>query len=225
MTIMLNGSDLTVTQVVAVARHGEAVALAPAAIAAMGQARTVVQEVLRTGEPVYGLTTGVGERKAYVLEQAERQRFNQRLVLNHRHALEAVDQPGQGDRGREPDEQVHMVRLGVERHGRNPRAFKPGRTSKPQIACPHAGAKPGVKITAIRLDRMRLPFDPPFYAAWDPVPRRHFDATLVRAQTDEGITGYGSGDTMDGFEPRSTPKAIWLSPTPPASAPASTTPP
>ena len=60
---------------------------------------------------------------------------------------------------------------------------------------------PGVKITAIRLIRMRLPLDPPFYAAWDPVPRRHFDATLVRVETDEGVTGYGSGDTMDGFEP------------------------
>ena len=84
MTITLNGSDLTVTQVVAAARHGEAVALAPAALAAMGQARTVVQEVLGTGEPVYGLTTGVGERKAYPLEATERQRFNQRLVLNHR---------------------------------------------------------------------------------------------------------------------------------------------
>jgi L-alanine-DL-glutamate epimerase-like enolase superfamily enzyme len=58
-----------------------------------------------------------------------------------------------------------------------------------------------MKITAIRLDRMRLPLDPPFHAAWDPVPRRHFDATLVRMETDEGITGYGSGDTMDGFEP------------------------
>jgi L-alanine-DL-glutamate epimerase-like enolase superfamily enzyme len=58
-----------------------------------------------------------------------------------------------------------------------------------------------VKITAIRLDRMRLPLDPPFRAAWDPSPRRHFDATLVRVETDEGITGHGSGDTMDGFEP------------------------
>jgi L-alanine-DL-glutamate epimerase-like enolase superfamily enzyme len=56
-----------------------------------------------------------------------------------------------------------------------------------------------LKITAIRLDRMRLPLDPPFCAAWDPVPRRHFDATLVRVRTDDGITGYGSGDTMDGF--------------------------
>jgi L-alanine-DL-glutamate epimerase-like enolase superfamily enzyme len=58
-----------------------------------------------------------------------------------------------------------------------------------------------VKITAIRLTRMRLPLDPPFHAAWDPEPRRHFDATLVRVETDEGVTGYGSGDTMDGFEP------------------------
>jgi L-alanine-DL-glutamate epimerase-like enolase superfamily enzyme len=56
-----------------------------------------------------------------------------------------------------------------------------------------------MKITAIRLDRMRLPLDPPFVAAWDPVPRRWFDATLVRVETDEGVTGVGSGDTMDGF--------------------------
>jgi L-alanine-DL-glutamate epimerase-like enolase superfamily enzyme len=56
-----------------------------------------------------------------------------------------------------------------------------------------------LKITAIRLDRMRLPLDPPFHAAWDPVPRRAFGATLVRVTTDEGVTGYGSGDTMDGF--------------------------
>jgi len=57
-----------------------------------------------------------------------------------------------------------------------------------------------VKITRIRLDRMRLVLDPPFAAAWDPVPRRHFDATLVRVETDAGVTGYGSGDSMDGFE-------------------------
>jgi histidine ammonia-lyase len=84
MTISLNGSDLTVTQVVAVARHGETVALAPEAIAAMRRSRAIVQDALAGGEPVYGLTTGVGERKAYLLDPAERQRFNHRLVLNHR---------------------------------------------------------------------------------------------------------------------------------------------
>ena len=84
MTIVLNGSDLTVTQVVAAARHGEPVMLAPEALSSMAKSRTVVEEVLSGGEPVYGLTTGVGERKAFLLDPAERQRFNHRLVLNHR---------------------------------------------------------------------------------------------------------------------------------------------
>jgi len=84
MTITLNGRDLTVTQVVAAARRGETVALAPEALAAMRRSRAIVQDVLAGGEPVYGLTTGVGERKAYLLDPAARQRFNHRLVLNHR---------------------------------------------------------------------------------------------------------------------------------------------
>ena len=57
-----------------------------------------------------------------------------------------------------------------------------------------------MRITGIRLERLTLPLDPPFPAAWDPVPRRSFAATLVRVETDEGVVGIGSGDTMDGFE-------------------------
>jgi L-alanine-DL-glutamate epimerase-like enolase superfamily enzyme len=57
-----------------------------------------------------------------------------------------------------------------------------------------------VKITGIRLERRAIDLDPPFLAAWDPEPRRSFEATLVFVETDEGVTGIGSGDTMDGFE-------------------------
>lgn len=57
-----------------------------------------------------------------------------------------------------------------------------------------------MKITRIALQRLRLPLEPPFRAAWDPVPRTCFDATLVRVETDEGLVGVGSGGTMDGFE-------------------------
>jgi D-galactarolactone cycloisomerase len=57
-----------------------------------------------------------------------------------------------------------------------------------------------VLITRIRLERRTLELDPPFVAAWDPDPRRSFEATLVFVETDEGITGIGSGDTMGGFE-------------------------
>ena len=57
-----------------------------------------------------------------------------------------------------------------------------------------------MKITAIRLRRLRCPLDPPFLPTWDPEPRRAFEATLVYVETDEGLTGIGSGDTMDGFD-------------------------
>ena len=57
-----------------------------------------------------------------------------------------------------------------------------------------------MRITAIRLQRLVLPLDPPFLAAWDPTPRRSFEATIVRVETDAGLVGIGSGDTMNGFD-------------------------
>jgi L-alanine-DL-glutamate epimerase-like enolase superfamily enzyme len=56
-----------------------------------------------------------------------------------------------------------------------------------------------MKITRIRVQQLRLPLEPPFHAAWDPAPRTCFDAAIVRVETDEGLTGIGSGDTMSGF--------------------------
>lgn len=57
-----------------------------------------------------------------------------------------------------------------------------------------------MRITAVRLQRLALPLDPPFSAAWDPEPRRTFPATIVRVETDAGLVGIGSGDTMTGFD-------------------------
>jgi L-alanine-DL-glutamate epimerase-like enolase superfamily enzyme len=57
-----------------------------------------------------------------------------------------------------------------------------------------------VRISAVRLQRLVVPLEPPFTAAWDPEPRRSFAVTIVRVETDDGVIGVGSGDTMDGFE-------------------------
>lgn len=59
-----------------------------------------------------------------------------------------------------------------------------------------------MRITDVRVDRLRLPLDPPFPAAWDPVPRTAFDAAVVRVETDAGITGVGGGDTLAGLAGR-----------------------
>jgi L-alanine-DL-glutamate epimerase-like enolase superfamily enzyme len=57
-----------------------------------------------------------------------------------------------------------------------------------------------LRIERIELRRYAFPLDPPFHAAWDPVPRERVEATLVLVHTDAGLVGVGSGDTMDGFE-------------------------
>jgi len=53
-----------------------------------------------------------------------------------------------------------------------------------------------MRIAAVETRRYRFPLDPPFRAAWDPELRRHQDATLVAVHTDEGVTGWASGDDL-----------------------------
>jgi histidine ammonia-lyase len=60
VTVTLRGSGLTEEQVVAVARHGEKVTLAPAARARMERSRALVERAATSKEPVYGVSTGFG---------------------------------------------------------------------------------------------------------------------------------------------------------------------
>jgi L-alanine-DL-glutamate epimerase-like enolase superfamily enzyme len=53
-----------------------------------------------------------------------------------------------------------------------------------------------MRISAIETRRYAIPFDPPFHAAWDPEPRTQQEATLVLVHSDDGLTGYASGDAL-----------------------------
>ena len=53
-----------------------------------------------------------------------------------------------------------------------------------------------MRIASIETRVYRYPLDPPFTAAWDPVPRTHQDATVVIVRSDDGIEGYASGDAL-----------------------------
>src|SRR3984957_4561894 len=64
---------------------------------------------------------------------------------------------------------------------------------------PAAEAQPSHRIASIGITHHRLPLEPPFRASWDSKPRHHFDATIVRVQTQDGLLGVGSGDLMVGF--------------------------
>jgi len=53
-----------------------------------------------------------------------------------------------------------------------------------------------LRITGIETREYRLPLEPPFKAAWDPVPRDHLDATLVIVHAGDGQFGFGSGSPI-----------------------------
>src|SRR5919108_6535442 len=57
-----------------------------------------------------------------------------------------------------------------------------------------------IRITDIRIRHFTIPLDPPFHASWDHQVRTRFSATVVEVHTDAGVIGYGSGDSMYGFE-------------------------
>lgn len=81
---MLTGRDLTLDEVLRVARGGEQVDLAAEVGQRMGAARAVMEAALERGDVVYGLTTGVGAKKKASVGAADIAEFNRLLVLNHR---------------------------------------------------------------------------------------------------------------------------------------------
>lgn len=84
MTVEIDGGSLTSDDLERVARAGATVTLAPAAVARMSKGRAMVEAALSRGDEVYGLTTGVGERKSVRLDPAEIDSYNRLLILNHR---------------------------------------------------------------------------------------------------------------------------------------------
>jgi histidine ammonia-lyase len=86
VTISLTGSDLTIEDVVSVARRFETVSLDPAAREAMERAREVVDRALERGDEVYGLTTGVGPLNRVTVSglPGESRTFDRSLIERHR---------------------------------------------------------------------------------------------------------------------------------------------
>ena len=98
--VTLTGDALTLRDVVAVARDGAPVVLARDVGERVGRGRAIVESAL-DGEPVYGLTTGVGVRKRTRVDARELGEFNRRLILDHR--------VGQGEQA--PDDVVRAQLL------------------------------------------------------------------------------------------------------------------
>jgi histidine ammonia-lyase len=81
--ILLDGSSLTVEQVVAVANLAEPVQLTDDAVQRMDTSRRRVEEALGGSAPVYALNTGVGLLANIRLEESEIEQMQVNLVRSH----------------------------------------------------------------------------------------------------------------------------------------------
>ena len=83
MTIILDGSSLTVEKLVAIARDGEQVGLDPAAAERIVACRAMLEEKIAAHEIMYGTNTGIGEFSEIVLDDEQVKQFQRYLVYNH----------------------------------------------------------------------------------------------------------------------------------------------
>lgn len=83
MTIVIDGSDLTVEKMVRIARDGEQVELYPEALDRIKACRGMLEEKLKAKEIMYGTNTGIGEFSEVVLTDEQVEQFQRYLIYNH----------------------------------------------------------------------------------------------------------------------------------------------
>ena len=76
-------TPLTIDDVVRVARHGEPVELAPAALERIRKCRTMLEDKLAAHEVMYGVNTGIGELSEVRLDDEQVKQFQRYLIYNH----------------------------------------------------------------------------------------------------------------------------------------------
>ena len=82
-TVNLNGRDLTIEQVVKVAREGYKVEITPEAMDMLKASRQLVFDLVDSNVPVYGFNTGVGWNKDKRVFKEFFQEYNRNLIYSH----------------------------------------------------------------------------------------------------------------------------------------------
>ncbi|MBD2104846.1 histidine ammonia-lyase [Leptolyngbya sp. FACHB-261] len=80
--LVLSGQSLDIAQVVRVARERVPVVLSAAARERILASRAVVERLAQEGKPIYGVTTGLGEKAGVRLEPTELEAFQELVVLS-----------------------------------------------------------------------------------------------------------------------------------------------
>ncbi len=83
MSLIITGSQLSIHDVVDVARHGKKVELHPDAVNRINKCREMLERKIVAGEIMYGVNTGIGEFSEVVLTDDQVKDFQKYLIYNH----------------------------------------------------------------------------------------------------------------------------------------------
>jgi histidine ammonia-lyase len=83
MTIVIDGSGLSIENLTRIARHGEQVDLHPEALERIKACRQMLEAKIAAHEIMYGVNTGIGEFSEIVLNDEQVQQFQKYLIYNH----------------------------------------------------------------------------------------------------------------------------------------------
>jgi histidine ammonia-lyase len=83
MTVVLNGSGLTIERLESIARRGEGVELDGQTVERIRVCRRMVEDKLQAREIMYGTNTGIGEFSEVVLTDEQVEQFQRYLIYNH----------------------------------------------------------------------------------------------------------------------------------------------
>jgi histidine ammonia-lyase len=83
MSLIITGANLTIHDVVAVARHGKKVELHADAVKRINKCRDMLERKIVAREIMYGVNTGIGEFSEVVLNDDQVKDFQKYLVYNH----------------------------------------------------------------------------------------------------------------------------------------------
>ena len=83
MTIVVNGSGLTIEKLVNVARFNEKVELHPDSLMLIKECRAMLENKIVAKEIMYGVNTGIGEFSEVVLNENQIEDFQKYLIYNH----------------------------------------------------------------------------------------------------------------------------------------------
>ena len=83
MTYIVKGAEMTIENVVNVARNNERVELAPEALERIKVCRAMIEKKIEAHEIMYGVNTGIGEFSEVVLDDDQVKDFQKYLIYNH----------------------------------------------------------------------------------------------------------------------------------------------